>query len=124
MNNKIKIHTFPIDHWFESRQDTDIYRRIYFYSKGNNQFINTRLTPSFGPDPYSDLMTEQELITFLRIPEVSKANDYHNVVKNLIRMHDLPRIQICKRLLFPRKAILAWIDKQTIPRMSLTDCTD
>jgi len=65
--------------------------------------------------PAPDLLTETELITFLRIPEVSKAKDYHNVVKNLIRMHDLPRIQLCKKRLYPRKAILAWIDKQTIP---------
>ena len=66
--------------------------------------------------PVPDLMTEQELVQFLRIPEVSKAQDYSNVVKNLIRIHDLPRIQISKMLLFPRKAVLAWIDKQTIPK--------
>lgn len=60
-----------------------------------------------------DLLTESELIHFLRIPEVSAASDYHNVVKNLIRFKDLPRIQICKRLLFPKKAVLAWIEKNT-----------
>jgi len=63
--------------------------------------------------PVPQLMTEQELIQFLRIPEVSTASDYHNVVKNLIRFKDLPRIQICKRLLFPKKAILEWIEKNT-----------
>jgi len=60
-----------------------------------------------------DLLTESELIHFLRIPEVSTASDYHNVVKNLIRFKDLPRIQICKRLLFPKKAVLEWIEKNT-----------
>jgi hypothetical protein len=60
-----------------------------------------------------DLMTEQELVQFLRISEVSTSSDYHNVVKNLIRFKDLPRIQICKRLLFPKKAILEWIEKNT-----------
>ena len=60
-----------------------------------------------------ELMTEDELIAFLRIPEVSRAQDYHNVVKNLIRFNDLPRIQICKRLLFPKKAILEWVEKNT-----------
>ena len=70
---------------------------------------------------FSDLLTEAELIQFLRIPEVSKAKDLRNVIKNLIRFHDLPRIQLCKRLLFPKKAILAWIDNNTTPRMSLTD---
>ena len=63
---------------------------------------------------FCDLMTESELIKFLRIPEVSTAKDYHNVVKNLIRFRDLPRIQICKKLLFPKQAVLDWINKETI----------
>jgi hypothetical protein len=46
----------------------------------------------------SELMTEDELIVYLRIPEVSKSKDYHNVVENLKRMHKLPRIHICGRL--------------------------
>ena len=62
------------------------------------------------------LMTEQELVQFLRIPEISKATDYSNVIKNLIRMRDLPRVEVCNRLLFPRKAILEWIDKEVIPK--------
>ena len=65
---------------------------------------------SSGPD----LMTEQELVQFLRIPHVSKANNYSNVVKNLIRFRDLPRIQICNKLLYPKKAILEWVEKETI----------
>jgi hypothetical protein len=69
---------------------------------------------------FPDLLTEQELIQFLRLPEVSKSSNYSNVIKNLIRFQDLPRIQICKRLLFPRKAILEWIEKQTIPGKALT----
>jgi hypothetical protein len=83
-------------------------------NEGTNQVISDRTAPLSSPDPYPDLMTEQELILFLRIPEVSKAKNYHNVVKNLIRMRNLPRIQICKRLLFPKKAILDWIEKETI----------
>jgi len=68
-----------------------------------------------------DLLTEAELILYLRIPEVSNAEDYHNVIKNLIRMRDLPRIQICNKLLFPKKAILEWINNETFPKTSLTD---
>ena len=64
--------------------------------------------------PVPDLLTESELIQLLRIPYVSTAIDYHNVIKNLIRFRDLPRIQICKKLLFPRRAILEWIEKETI----------
>ena len=61
-----------------------------------------------------DLLTEQELVQFLRIPDVSNSKDHHNVVKNLIRMRDLPRLQICKKLLFPKKAVLEWIEQETI----------
>ena len=66
--------------------------------------------------PVADILTEQELIEFLRIPEVSTSSDYHNVVKNLIRFRDLPRIKIGKKLLFPRKAVLEWIEEQTISK--------
>ena len=58
----------------------------------------------FHPEP--ELMTETELIKFLRIPDVSKAKNYHNVIDNLKRMHDLPRIHICNKPLYPRKAVL------------------
>ena len=44
-----------------------------------------------------DLLTEDELIEFLRIPQVSKSTDYSNVVKNLIRFRDLPRIHISNK---------------------------
>ena len=60
-----------------------------------------------------DLLTEEELIEFLRIPEVSKAEDYHNVVENLKRVRGLPRIHICRKTLYPKKAILEWVEKQT-----------
>ena len=63
-----------------------------------------------------DLMTEKELVEFLRIPMISNSTDYSNVVKNLIRFRDLPRVAICNRLLFPRKAILEWIEKEVVPK--------
>ena len=61
-----------------------------------------------------DLLTIDEVIQVLRIPQVSTSKDYHNVVKNLIRFRDLPRIQISKKLLFPKKAVLEWVEKETI----------
>ena len=61
-----------------------------------------------------DLLTTEEVIQVLRIPQLSTASDHHNVIKNLIRMRDLPRIQICNKLLFPKKAVLEWIEKETI----------
>ena len=63
---------------------------------------------------YPDILSESELLQFLRIPEVSTATDYHNVIKNLIRFRDLPRIQICKKLLFPKQAVLEWINNETV----------
>jgi len=63
---------------------------------------------------YPDLLTEEELITFLRIPDVSNAKDFHNVIENLKRMHDLPRIHICGKPLYPKEAIKTWIKEKTI----------
>ena len=55
-------------------------------------------------------MTEEELIRFLRIPEISKAKDFRNVVDNLIRMQDLPCIYICNTRMFPLGPILGWFE--------------
>ena len=63
-------------------------------------------------DDFSDLMTEPEVIQFLRIPEISNSKDYHNVIEHLKKIRDLPRIHICRKALFPKKAILEWIEKQ------------
>jgi len=60
------------------------------------------------------LLTEKELIEFLRIPEVSKAKNYHNVIDNLKRFHDLPRVHICGQPLYPREAIQEWIREKTV----------
>ena len=62
----------------------------------------------------SPLLTESELVEYLRIPAVSKAADYRNVISNLKRFHDLPRIHICGRPLYPRKAIDLWIEAKTV----------
>ena len=64
--------------------------------------------------PIPDLMTEEELVLFLRIPEISKSEDYHNVVDNLVKMRDLPVIHVCNRRLYPKKPILDWIEKETV----------
>ena len=42
-----------------------------------------------------ELLTEEELIRFLRIPEISKANNYSNVIANLKRMHDPDKNRDC-----------------------------
>jgi len=60
---------------------------------------------------YPDLLTEEELIKFLRIPSVSKANDYHNVISHLKRVHSLPCIHICRQPLYPTEAVRRWIGR-------------
>ena len=62
-----------------------------------------------GYMPCPELLTEAELIRLLRVPEVSKANDYSNVIANLKRMHDLPRIHLCGKTLCPTREIMKWI---------------
>ena len=62
---------------------------------------------------YPDLMTEQELIEYLRVSEVSRSGKFHNVVEHLKRMRDLPRLHLCNKVLYPIKAIREWIDKET-----------
>jgi hypothetical protein len=70
---------------------------------------------------HEELLTIDEVVEFLRIPTITTSNYHHNVIKNLIRMRDLPRISICNKLLFPKKAILEWIENQTFPKKALTD---
>jgi hypothetical protein len=62
--------------------------------------------------PVPSLMTEAEVIDFLRIPEVSKARNHSNVITNLKRMRELPCIYICRQPLYPLDAIRDWIEQQ------------
>ena len=62
---------------------------------------------------YPELMTKEELIEYLRIPEVSRATDYNNVIENLRRMHGLPYIHLCGKPLYPLRAIQKWIIEKT-----------
>ena len=59
-----------------------------------------------------ELMTESEIIRFLRIPEISISKNYHNVIEHLKKFRGLPRIHICRKALYPRKAILEWMEKE------------
>ena len=61
-----------------------------------------------------ELMTENELILFLRIPEISGAKNHSNVVENLKRMHNLPCIHISKQPLYPISAIRRWIEDKLL----------
>ena len=65
------------------------------------------------PDVYPELLTEAEVIVFLRIPEISNSKNFHNVVEHLKKFRGLPRIHICRKALYPKKAILEWMEKET-----------
>ena len=71
-----------------------------------------------GLKSYLNLLTEDELIKFLRIPEISKAQDYHNVIAHLKRYRNLPCIHICRQPLYPPEAILDWIQETTQREMT------
>ena len=66
-----------------------------------------------GFTPCPELLTEEELVRYLRIPEVSSAKDYRNVIENLKRMHDLPRLHVCGKPLYPLEALKQWIRERT-----------
>ena len=61
----------------------------------------------FAPCPM--VLIEEELYRLLRITELSKAKNYHNVVVNLMRCHDLPCIHIGRQPAFPLYSIIDWI---------------
>ena len=64
--------------------------------------------------PCPELLTEDELIRFLRIPEISKSDQYHNVIAHLKRMHNLPRIHLCNTTLYPTRQIIKWFTEKCI----------
>lgn len=61
---------------------------------------------------FPDLMTEDEVIVYLRIPHVSSGANFRYVIDNLIRMRGLPCIHICRKRLFPLEAVRQWIASQ------------
>ena len=61
--------------------------------------------------PCPTVMTEEELIRFLRIPEISNARSHRNVIENLKRTRGLPRIHLCGKTVYPRDAVKTWLEK-------------
>jgi len=56
------------------------------------------------------VMTEEELIRFLRIPEISNARSHRNVVENLKRTRGLPRIHLCGKTVYLADAVKTWLE--------------
>jgi hypothetical protein len=61
---------------------------------------------------WPDLMTEDEVIRYLRIPEISKSGNYANVIQHLKRMRDLPCIHISHQPLYPLERVRQWFLRQ------------
>ena len=61
--------------------------------------------------PCPAVMTEEELIRFLRIPEISSAGNHRHVIENLKRKHGLPRIHLCGRTVYLTDSVRAWLEK-------------
>ncbi len=55
------------------------------------------------------LLTEKELVKFLRIPEVTKSKNFSNVIDQLKRFHDLPCLHICRQPLYLKDTIIEWL---------------
>jgi len=69
-------------------------------------------TVSSQSNTFPDLLTEAELIEYLRIPTITSATNLHNVIEHLKRFRGLPRIHICNKTLYPKKAVLHWVENQ------------
>ena len=67
-----------------------------------------------GFTPCPELMTEVEVIRYLRVPDISSAKDYSHVIENLKRMYDLPCIHICNKSLYPINAIRKWVEDKLL----------
>jgi hypothetical protein len=87
------------------------------YRNNTTQGLSTKIFENGEAwKPVPQLMTQNELIRFLRIPEISDAKHQNNVIEHLKRYRDLPRIRLCNKTLYPLNAILDWIEKETINR--------
>ena len=53
-------------------------------------------------------ITQSKLFTYL-VPSVL----LETVIEHLKRVRGLPRIHICRKALYPKKAILEWVEKET-----------
>ena len=92
MKHKIKIHTFPIDHWFESEQDIELYRRI--------NFSHLTHKPPLPPSESPTLWLE-EAIVHLGLDRVGLARP-DKAIHRLINKGALHPKKISGRLCFDR----------------------
>ena len=77
----------------------------------NSELSTTFPGPNDGPNPCPTILTEEELIHFLRIPEISSATNYRNVIENLKRHHGLPRIHLCGKTVYLTDSVKQWLQR-------------
>jgi hypothetical protein len=61
---------------------------------------------------WPELLTEEELASFLRLHDVSGKAKAENVIANLRRKRRLPYLSISNRLVYPLKLVRQWICEQ------------
>jgi hypothetical protein len=76
----------------------------------SNEFTAVLRGPTGEHIPCPSIMTEEELIRFLRIPEISNAKNHRNVIENLKRKHGLPRIHLCGKAVYLTDAVTVWLE--------------
>ena len=69
-------------------------------------------TPNGGFGPCPTVMTEEELVRFLRIRKISSPANYRNVVENLKRMHGLPRTHLCGKTVYLTHSVKQWLQQR------------
>ena len=74
----------------------------------------TLLYPAERIAAWPTVMTEEELIRFLRIPEISGASNHHHVIENLKRKHGLPRIHLCGKTVYLTDSVKRWLQRRVI----------
>lgn len=79
-------------------------------------------TPDGKFIPCPSVMTEEELIRFLRIPEISNAKNHRNVIEHLKRTRGLPRIHLCGKSVYPTDAVKSWLENQISPVVNSCRC--
>ena len=72
--------------------------------RNNTMWGLTTTKPESGDawQPVPQLMTQNEPVRFLRIPEISEAKDQHNVIEHLKRYRHLPSITIWQSICYRR----------------------
>jgi len=71
--------------------------------------------------PCPTVMTEEELIRFLRTPEISCASNHHYVIENLKRRHGLPRIHLCGKAVYLTDSVKQWLHQHDLRRSCITN---